>query len=62
MIGSRVEAVNAMRAVASFYRQVEPSHPTPLLMDKACALAQHDFMSLLGAILPDVAQMPQTDS
>jgi len=62
MIGSRVEAVNAMRAVASFYRQVEPSHPTPLLMDKACSLAQHDFMSLLGAILPDVAQMPQTDS
>lgn len=61
-IGSRVEAVSAMRAVASFYRQVEPSHPTPLLMDKACALAQHDFMSLLGAILPDVAQMPQTDS
>ncbi len=62
IIGSRVEAVNAMRAVASFYRQVEPSHPTPLLMDKACALAQHDFMSLLGSILPDVAQMPQTDS
>jgi len=62
MIGSRVEAVSAMRAVASFYRQVEPSHPTPLLMDKACSLAQHDFMALLGSILPDVAQMPPTDS
>ncbi|CAM5185097.1 hypothetical protein ARD30_21390 [Bosea thiooxidans] len=62
MIASRADAVNAMRAVASFYRLAEPSHPTPLLMDKACALAQHDFMSLLGNILPDVAQVPGDDS
>jgi type VI secretion system protein ImpA len=62
MIGSRADAVNAMRAVASFYRLAEPSHPTPLLMDKACALAQHDFMSLLGNILPDVAQVPGEDN
>ncbi|MCU4182594.1 ImpA family type VI secretion system protein [Bosea sp. BH3] len=62
VIGNRTDAVSAMKAVASFYRQVEPSHPTPLLMDKACALAQHDFMSLLGSILPDVAQIPQADS
>ena len=45
-----------MKAVAAFYRQVEPSHPTPLLMDKACALAQQDFMALLGNILPEVAR------
>lgn len=62
VIGSRAEAVGAMRAVAAFYRQVEPSHPTPLLMDKACALAQHDFMSLLGNILPDVVPEPGGDS
>lgn len=62
VIGSRADAVSAMRAVAAFYRQVEPSHPTPLLMDKACALAQHDFMSLLGNILPDVAPLPEADS
>lgn len=62
VIGSRAEAVSAMRAVAAFYRQVEPSHPTPLLMDKACALAQHDFMSLLGNILPDVVPLPEADS
>ena len=62
MIGSRADAVSAMRAVAAFYRQVEPSHPTPLLMDKACALAQHDFMSLLGNILPDVVPFPEADS
>lgn len=54
-VTSRADAVAAMKAVANFYRRFEPSHPTPLLMDKACALAQHDFMSLLGNILPDVA-------
>ena len=62
VIGSRADAVTAMKAVAAFYRQVEPSHPTPLLMDKACALAQHDFMSLLGNILPDVVPLPEADS
>ncbi|WP_377838380.1 type VI secretion system ImpA family N-terminal domain-containing protein [Bosea sp. UC22_33] len=62
VIGSRADAVGAMRAVAAFYRQAEPSHPTPLLMDKACALAQHDFMSLLGNILPDVVPVPEVDS
>ncbi|CAH1660468.1 ImpA_N domain-containing protein [Hyphomicrobiales bacterium] len=61
-IANRAEAVSAMKAVAAFYRQVEPSHPMPLLMDKACALAQHDFMSLIGNILPEVAQMPETDN
>jgi type VI secretion system protein ImpA len=62
VIASRADAVSAMRAVAAFYRQVEPSHPTPLLMDKACILAQHDFMSLLGSILPDVVPFPEADS
>lgn len=61
-IESRADAVAGMRAVAAFYRQVEPSHPTPLLMDKACTLAQQDFMALLGSILPEVAVMPEADS
>lgn len=61
-VSTRSEAVAGMRAVAAFYRQVEPSHPTPLLMDKACALAQQDFMALLGNILPEVALMPDADS
>jgi len=61
-VGSRSEAVSRMAAVARFYRQAEPSHPTPLLMDKACALAQHDFMSLLGDILPGVAVGPDDGS
>lgn len=53
-VTSRAEAVARMKAVAGFYRHAEPSNPVPLLMDKACALAQQDFLSLLGDILPDV--------
>jgi len=55
---TRGEAVAMMGSVARFYRRVEPSHPMPLLMDKACMLAQQDFMTLLGVILPDVG-LPQ---
>jgi type VI secretion system protein ImpA len=55
---TRGEAVAMMGSVARFYRRVEPSHPMPLLMDKACVLAQQDFMTLLGVILPDVG-LPQ---
>lgn len=55
---TRGEAVAMMGAVARFYRRVEPSHPMPLLMDKASALAQQDFTTLLGVILPDVG-LPQ---
>ncbi|HEV7261201.1 MAG TPA: type VI secretion system ImpA family N-terminal domain-containing protein [Bosea sp. (in: a-proteobacteria)] len=61
-IESRADAVAGMKAVAAFYRQIEPSHPTPLLMDKACSLVQQDFMALLGNILPEVALVPDADS
>lgn len=61
-VESRAQAVAGLKAVAAFYRQTEPSHPTPLLMDKACALAQQDFMALLGNILPEVALLPNADN
>lgn len=53
-VASRAEAIARMKSVAAFYRHAEPSNPVPLLMDKACALAQQDFLSLLRDILPDV--------
>lgn len=60
-VSSRAEAVSQMRAVAGFYRHAEPSNPVPLLMDKACALAQHDFLSLLSDILPEVGIRQSSD-
>ncbi|CAN7421082.1 ImpA family type VI secretion system protein [Bosea sp. LjRoot237] len=53
-VANRAEAVARMKSVAAFYRHAEPSNPVPLLMDKACALAQQDFLSLLSDILPEV--------
>lgn len=53
-VASRAEAIARMKSIAAFYRHAEPSNPVPLLMDKACALAQHDFLSLLSDILPEV--------
>ncbi|TCR64326.1 type VI secretion system ImpA family N-terminal domain-containing protein [Bosea sp. BK604] len=61
-VATRAEAISRMKAVAAFYRKVEPSHPTPLLMEKACALAQQDFQSLLGDILPEVGFRPDSES
>jgi len=58
---TRAEAVSRMKAVAGFYRHVEPSNPIPLLMDKACALAQQDFLSLLSDILPEVGIRQMND-
>lgn len=60
-VASRAEAVARMKAVAGFYRHAEPSNPVPLLMDKACALAQQDFLSLLSDILPDVGIRQSSD-
>lgn len=53
-VANRAEAIARMKSVAAFYRHAEPSNPVPLLMDKACALAQQDFLSLLSDILPEV--------
>lgn len=53
-VASRAEAIARMKSVAAFYRHAEPSNPVPLLMDKACGLAQQDFLSLLSDILPEV--------
>lgn len=58
---TRGEAVAMMGSVARFYRRVEPSHPMPLLMDKACSLAQQDFVALLGVILPDVGLSQESE-
>jgi type VI secretion system protein ImpA len=58
---TRGEAIAMMGSVARFYRRVEPSHPMPLLLDKACLLAQQDFVTLLGAILPDIGLPQQTE-
>lgn len=52
---SRREALALLRQVSGFYRATEPSSPIPLLTDRACELAERDFMSLLNDILPEIS-------
>lgn len=60
-VANRAEAIARMKSIAAFYRHAEPSNPVPLLMEKACALAQRDFLSLLSDILPDVGIRQSSD-
>lgn len=50
---SRAAALALIDNVASHMRRVEPSSPTPYLLDRAKALASRDFVSLLQEVLPE---------
>jgi type VI secretion system protein ImpA len=54
--GTRAEALGLIREVGLFFRRVEPSSPIPLLLDRALALADRDFLSLLKDVLPPEAE------
>ena len=56
-INSRQDSINAMEAVADFFRRTEPSSPIPLLLERAKRLVSKDFLEVLAEIAPDgVAQ------
>jgi len=56
-VNSRQDAINALEAVADFFRRTEPSSPIPLIVDRAKRLVSKDFLEVLGDIAPDaVAQ------
>jgi type VI secretion system protein ImpA len=51
-IKSRQDAVRALEAVAEYFRQVEPSSPLPLLLDRAKRLVAKNFLEVLADIAP----------
>ena len=51
---SRAAALALIDDVAAHLRMVEPSSPTPYLLDRAKALAPRDFLSLLPNIAPSL--------
>jgi type VI secretion system protein ImpA len=56
-INSRQDSINALEAVADFFRRTEPSSPIPLLLERAKRLVSKDFLEVLADIAPDgVAQ------
>ena len=52
-IKSRQDAIRALDAVATFFRQTEPSSPVPLFIDRAKRLVSKDFLEVLADIAPD---------
>jgi type VI secretion system protein ImpA len=54
-IDSRSQAITLLEQVQRFFRSAEPSSPVPMLCERARALAERDFMSLLREVLPKAA-------
>jgi type VI secretion system protein ImpA len=51
-IRSRQDAVRALDAVATFFRETEPSSPVPLLLDRAKRLVSKNFLEVLADLAP----------
>jgi type VI secretion system protein ImpA len=54
-VASRAQAIALLEQVQRFFRHAEPSSPVPMLCDRARALAERDFMSVLREVLPKAA-------
>jgi type VI secretion system protein ImpA len=54
-IQSRPQAIALLEQIQRFFRSSEPSSPVPMLCDRARALAERDFMSVLKEVLPKAA-------
>jgi type VI secretion system protein ImpA len=52
-IQSREDAVRALDAIATFFRQSEPSSPVPLIVERAKRLVSKDFLEVLADVAPD---------
>lgn len=50
---TRTEAIALLRAISDYFRRSEPASPIPLLLEKAAALADRDFLSVLGDVLSE---------
>jgi type VI secretion system protein ImpA len=51
-ITSRSQALALLDLVQRYFRHTEPSSPVPMLCERARALAELDFMSVLNDVLP----------
>jgi type VI secretion system protein ImpA len=49
---TRGQALTLLGEIATYFRAAEPASPIPWLIDRACALAEQDFLSVLRSVLP----------
>jgi type VI secretion system protein ImpA len=58
-IASRSQALTLLDLVQRYFRHTEPSSPVPMLCERARALAELDFMSVLNDVLPKATLKPK---
>ncbi len=54
-VQTRSQAITLLDLVQRFFRKSEPSSPVPMLCERARAMAERDFMSVLRDVLPKSA-------
>jgi len=59
-IGSREDAVQALQAVADFFRRYEPSSPVPLFVERAQRLVAKSFLEVLEDVAPEAVVTART--
>lgn len=52
-LASRADALKLLEKIATFVRQVEPSSPAPMFIDRAIKLLQMDFATIVRELMPD---------
>jgi type VI secretion system protein ImpA len=62
VIRSRQDAIRALEAVATFFRDTEPSSPVPLLLDRAKRLVSKNFLEVLADLAPGALGEARTAS
>lgn len=55
-IRSRQDAVQALEAVANYFRRNEPGSPVPLLVERAKRMIAMDFLELLADLAPEALE------
>lgn len=60
-VATRVEALEVVSQVESFYRVSEPSSPIPQLLVRVRELANRDFLSVLRDLLPASLLRPESE-
>ena len=54
-VSSRAQAIALLDQVQRYFRLREPSSPVPMLLERARAFAERDFMAVLREVLPKAA-------
>jgi type VI secretion system protein ImpA len=58
-IQSREDVIRMLDKICDFYKQNEPSHPLPMLLQRAKRLVRKDFMEILKDIAPDALKQAE---